>query len=227
MTAPLARYRVLATDYDGTIAEDGRVDAATLAALEAAREAGIRLVLVTGRELADLSNTFDRVELFERVVAENGALLFNPATRATRSLAPPPPPALLSPLAAANVPLSIGHTIIATVEPHHHAVLDAIRDAGVEWHVIFNKGSVMALPAGVSKASGLRCALEELDLPAEATVAIGDGENDHALLASCGLAVAVANAVPALKEIAQIVTTRERGAGVRDVIRRWLDGELV
>jgi len=226
VSAPLGRYRVLATDYDGTIAEDGHVDAATLAALEAARDAGMCLVLVTGRELADLSNTFDRFELFDRVVAENGALLFDPASGATRTLAPPPPPALLAPLTAANMPLSIGHTIVATVEPHEHALLDAIREAGVEWQVIFNKGSAMALPAGVNKASGLRCALDELHLSVEATIAVGDGENDYALLTSCGFAVAVANAVPALKQIAQFVTTREAGAGVRDLIERLLAGEL-
>ena len=71
-------FDALATDFDGTIAHDGHVDDDTLAALRRARDGGLKLVLVTGRELADLSNTFAHVNMFERVVAENGAVLLNP-----------------------------------------------------------------------------------------------------------------------------------------------------
>ena len=44
-------YLALASDYDGTLATDGRVDNATIAALERLRDSGRRLLLVTGREL--------------------------------------------------------------------------------------------------------------------------------------------------------------------------------
>ena len=71
-------FDALATDFDGTIAHDGRVDEATAAALGRAKAAGIRLVMVTGRELPDLFRTFDRVDLFDQVVAENGAVLYEP-----------------------------------------------------------------------------------------------------------------------------------------------------
>jgi hydroxymethylpyrimidine pyrophosphatase-like HAD family hydrolase len=66
----------LATDYDGTLAHDGIVDDATAGALMAFRRSGRRLLLVTGRELPDLVRVFPRIDLFDRVVAENGALLF-------------------------------------------------------------------------------------------------------------------------------------------------------
>ena len=68
------RYLALATDYDGTLAKDGRVDEPTLEALERFRDSGRRLILVTGRELDELLEVFPQVDLFERVVAENGAL---------------------------------------------------------------------------------------------------------------------------------------------------------
>jgi hydroxymethylpyrimidine pyrophosphatase-like HAD family hydrolase len=220
------RYLALATDYDGTIAHDGRVDAPTVDALRRARASGRRLVMVTGRELDDLFATFDHCDLFDRIVAENGALLYDPATRASRLLSPPPPPALLERLAREGVPLSVGRSIVATVEPHEHAVLNAIRDLGLEWHVIFNKGSVMALPAGVTKATGLGPALEELNVPAERTVGVGDAENDHAFLRRCGLSVAVANALPAVKADADLVTEGARGAGVVELIDRLLTDDL-
>ena len=149
------RYQVLATDYDGTIAFDGQVDEPTIAALGRAKAEGLRLVLVTGRELTDLFNTFEHSDIFERIVAENGAVLYDPATKSVEPISPPPPPALVETLERQSVPISVGHSIVATVEPYEHQVLAAIRDLGLEWHVIFNKGSVMALPSDVTKATGL------------------------------------------------------------------------
>jgi hydroxymethylpyrimidine pyrophosphatase-like HAD family hydrolase len=220
------KYRALATDYDGTIAHDGRVDDATLAALRDVRASGYRLLLVTGRELTDLFNTFAAIDLFDRVIGENGALLYDPATKTMESVAASPPAALIERLTREQIPVSVGHSIVATIEPHEHAVLAAIRDLGLEWHVIFNKGSVMALPAEVTKATGLAPALSALDvLPAE-TIGVGDAENDQAFLRQCGLAVAVANALPAVKAIADLVTAGARGAGVAELISRWLDGTL-
>jgi hydroxymethylpyrimidine pyrophosphatase-like HAD family hydrolase len=226
MAGRALKYTTLATDYDGTIAADGKVDETTLGALRRAREAGIRLVLVTGRELADLFNTFDHTSLFDRIVAENGALIYDPASEAIEPLGAGPPPALIEALTAGRVPISVGHSIVATVEPHEHAVLAAIRNLGLEWHVIFNKGCVMALPADVTKASGLAPALEALGARHQETVGVGDAENDQAFLRLCGLSVAVDNALPSVKEMADIVTRGARGAGVAELIDRWLAGEL-
>ncbi len=59
------RYHVLACDYDGTIAHDGRVYDGTVAALEQLLATGRRLVMVTGREVPDLTQTCSRLDLFE------------------------------------------------------------------------------------------------------------------------------------------------------------------
>src|SRR5688572_7540739 len=75
------RLLALACDYDGTIAHHGVVDEATIAALERVVAAGRHLVLVTGRQLEDLQRIFPRLDMFERVVAENGAVLYRPSTR--------------------------------------------------------------------------------------------------------------------------------------------------
>jgi hydroxymethylpyrimidine pyrophosphatase-like HAD family hydrolase len=220
------RYRALATDFDGTLAFDGKVEDLTLAALQRARAAGLKLVMVTGRELSDLFNTFPHSQLFDRVVAENGALVFDPAAKTTKILSPPPPSQLVRRLAERQIPFSAGHSIVATVEPYEASVLEAIRDLGLEWHVIFNKGSVMALPSNITKATGLEPALAELGLSAAETVGIGDAENDHAFLQACGLGVAVANALPALKDTADLVTDGARGAGVMEILDRILRDDL-
>ena len=219
-------FDALATDFDGTIAHDGKVDEATAAALRRAKSAGIRLVMVTGRELPDLFRTFDRVDLFDRVVAENGAVLYEPQSGSVDVLGQPPPAALVETLTGRGVPLSVGHCIVATVEPFEHEVLSAIRDLALEWHLVFNKGSVMALPADITKATGLAPALAALGVPPSRTIGIGDAENDQAFLRLCGLSVAVANALPSVKELAHVVTSGARGAGVTELIDALLAGRL-
>jgi hydroxymethylpyrimidine pyrophosphatase-like HAD family hydrolase len=220
------KYRVLATDYDGTIAFEGRVDQATIDALCRAREGGARLILVTGRELVDLFNTFDRVDIFHRVVAENGAVVYDPATRQIQTLSAGPPAALLERLNRDGIPFSAGHSVVATVEPHEQAVIAAIHELELDWHIIFNKGSVMALPSDVTKVTGLRVALDALEHSPDQTIAVGDAENDLVFLRYCGLAAAVANALPTVKDIADVITEGARGAGVAELTHRWLNGEV-
>jgi HAD superfamily hydrolase (TIGR01484 family) len=65
----------LATDYDGTLAEDGAVGEQTIEALRAFKQSGRRLVLVSGRELPDLQRVFSPLDLFDLAVVENGAVL--------------------------------------------------------------------------------------------------------------------------------------------------------
>ncbi len=221
-------YRALATDYDGTIATQGAVDGPTWAALGRLRASGRRLVLVTGRELDELEQVCPGLDRFDRVVAENGAILHRPGDRTGRALAPRPPEAFLEELKRRGVgPISAGRAIVATWEPHRAAVEATIRDLGLDLVVIPNKRALMVLPPGVDKASGLAEALAELGIAPEQTVGVGDAENDAALLDACGFAAAVANALPGLKARADLVTLGERGAGVAELIDRLLAGTLV
>jgi hydroxymethylpyrimidine pyrophosphatase-like HAD family hydrolase len=220
-------FRILATDYDGTIASQGVVDEPTRAALLRLRRRGVKLLLVTGRELADLRSVFSHIALFEVVVAENGALLYWPETGRELVLAAPPPPDFIKLLAARHVhPLSVGRVIVATREPHESTVLEVIKGLGLELQVIFNKGAVMILPSGVNKATGLKAALKTIGARPQETVGIGDAENDHAFLDLCGCAVAVGNALPAVKDRAHIITDATHGDGVQEFIERWLAGDL-
>ena len=83
-------FAVLALDYDGTIAIDGSVANSTARALRRIRESGRKLVLVTGRIISDLIVACDVLDLFDYVVAENGAVLYKPATREIIPLARSP-----------------------------------------------------------------------------------------------------------------------------------------
>lgn len=221
------RYFVLATDYDETLARDGRVSQATLAAMTRFTDSSRKLVLVTGRILDDLLKVMPDVHLFARVVAENGAVLYDPATRQKKLLAEPPPGSFVAELTARGVdPLYVGDVVVATQEPHETAVLAAIRDLGMGHQVIFNKGSVMVLPPGVDKGSGLTAALGELGLSRHNVVGVGDAENDHAFLQLCELAAAVKNALPSVQQRADLVTRGEAGQGVTELIDEILENDL-
>ncbi len=221
------RYLALACDYDGTIATQGTVDRETLAALERVVASGRKLILVTGRELPDLERIFPHLELFDRVVAENGALLYRPGTREQMPLCEGPREAFVRRLEERSVqPLSVGQCIVATWQPQETAVLEAIRELGLELQVIFNKGAVMVLPSGVNKGTGLKAALRELGLSSHNLVGVGDAENDHAFLSVCECAVAVADALETLKQRADVVTRGDHGAGVRELISQLLESDL-
>jgi HAD superfamily hydrolase (TIGR01484 family) len=221
------RYFALATDYDGTLAHDGVVNERTLDALRRMRETGRKLVLVTGRELEDLMTVFDRFDLFDICVLENGALLYWPKTKAEKVLAERPPDKFAQMLRERGINrVSQGRVIVATWHPHENTVLGVIRDLGLELEVIFNKQAVMVLPTGVNKATGLVAALKELGLSPRNTVGVGDAENDHAFLAICECSVAVSNSVPMLKERADIVTGADHGGGVVELIGEMLEDDL-
>jgi len=222
-----SRFDVLCTDYDGTIARHGVVDDATLAALRRVREAGVKLILVSGRESGSLARTFAHFELFDLMVLENGGTLYDPASRLETSLCDPPRADFVTALRDAKVhPLSVGNVVVATVEPHAVVVLETIRLLGLEYQVIFNKGSVMVLPAGVNKASGLKEGLSRLGIAPERAVAVGDAENDHAFLELAGIGATVSNALQTLKDRADFVATRAHGAGVAELIDAMLAGNL-
>ena len=220
-------FLALASDYDGTLAHDGIVGEASLRALRRLKESGRRVILVTGRELPDLQRVFPDLDLCDIVVLENGALLYEPGADAETPLTEPPSEALVAELRARNVtPLSVGRSVIATWEPMEAVVLEAIRDLGLELQITFNKGAVMVLPTGVNKATGLLAALTRIGLSPHNVVAVGDAENDHAFLSVCGCAVAVANALPAVKETADLVTSGARGDGVVELVDQLLESDL-
>ena len=137
-----------------------------------------------------------------------------------------PPDRFLTRLREQNVPFIAGRGIVATWKAQHQPVREIIQRYRFDLDVILNKGSVMVLSSGVDKATGLQIALDELGLSPEDTVAVGDAENDRTMLAMSGIGVAVANALPEVKEQADVVTKGSRGAGVTELIEQILADDL-
>jgi phosphoglycolate phosphatase (TIGR01487 family) len=215
-------FRALACDYDRTLATDATILPDTLNALTDLKEAGWLVLLVTGRELDDLLRVCPSIELFNLVVAENGAVLYAPEGQKIVDLAAPPALELTRELASQGVPFSAGRIIIDMQAKHAANVLSIIQRLRLKMQVILNKDSAMVLPAGVNKASGMTAAANRLGVKLDEIVGVGDAENDHEFLRICGFGVAVANALDALKAEADLVTTLPNGAGVTELIREHL-----
>jgi hydroxymethylpyrimidine pyrophosphatase-like HAD family hydrolase len=212
------RIAALAADYDGTLADRGQVTRETIRALERFRESGRKLILVTGRELDDLASVFPRFDLFDLMVLENGAVLYEPAARRKQILAHAPDASFLAALKERGVPFGSGDVIVGTPASHAAAALETIRDLGLDLRVIMNKDSAMILPSGVDKVSGFGAAIRELGLDAQETAGIGDAENDIGFLQACGYSAAVANALPSVKKIATVTLRGGHGDGVIECI---------
>jgi HAD superfamily hydrolase (TIGR01484 family) len=221
------KYLALATDYDGTIAQHGDVTESTREALQRWKESGRKLILVTGRELPDLRKVCPFTDLFDSIVAENGALLYWPATGEKKILAPAPPEDFIHCLRAQGVsPLSFGEAIVATQENYKGVVLETIEELGLKLKVVMNKGAVMVLPTDVDKATGLRTAAEQMKIPLTEVVGVGDAENDQVFLSLCGYSAAVGNALSFLKKQVHYVTKATHGAGVEELIDKLIGAEM-
>jgi phosphoglycolate phosphatase (TIGR01487 family) len=220
-------FKALATDYDGTLAHHGTVEPTTLDAIGKLRAAGMKTLLVTGREIPDLQSVFSEFGIFDLIVAENGALLYWPATAKQELIAPTPPREFAEYLRRNGVKeLSIGRTIVATMEIYSDTVQKGIQALNLPLDVILNKGSLMVLPRGIHKGFGLKAALPRLDLQPADVVAVGDAENDLTFLREAGYGVAVNNALSQLKDVADWVTPSGHGNGVRELIEALLRDEL-
>jgi hydroxymethylpyrimidine pyrophosphatase-like HAD family hydrolase len=221
------RHRVLACDYDGTLATEGVCSDETVEALERVAAAGIRLVLVTGRTWDELADVYDPGTLFEFIVVENGAVVIDMSTGQEQLLAPRVPIGLVAELERTGVtPLVVGRVLCSTAWSQEAKLSAAIAKLGLDRQVVRNRESAMVLPPGISKRTGIEAALQAMGELPMSTVAVGDGQNDIPLFAVAGVSVAVANAVDALKARADVVLSEPNGKGIQSLASALVAGDL-
>ncbi len=215
---------VLACDLDGTLAEGGQVASETWNVLRQAKTAGLSIILVSGRSLDSFAAEGPYAELCEAIVAEDGAVVYFPRRDTVALPFGRLAPAVLEHLEKLNIPLEQGTAIAATNVPHDEAVLDVLRQVGGGATVEYNRGAVMVLPPGATKGTGLHYALSELGYSPHGVVACGDAENDRSLFEVAEVAVAVANALPNMQALADVVLPQANGAGVQALVQELLAG---
>jgi hydroxymethylpyrimidine pyrophosphatase-like HAD family hydrolase len=215
--------RVIACDFDGTGASNGRMAPEVSGALEAARTHGIVTLLVTGRVLEDLQAVCGDLSPFDAIVAENGAVIWLCGLERMIQVGTPPPEHFLGELRARGVPFHTGSVVVGTWEHHAAQLLELVRQFGIDGQLTFNRSALMLLPSGVNKAVGVRRALEELGRSERNLIAFGDAENDLSLLSAAEVGVAARGAVAAVAAQADDRLSQPDGAGVALYIRRLVE----
>lgn len=212
--------RVLAFDFDGTLAVEGKVPPAVETALEACRNNGHVLFLVTGRRYQSVS--LGRLgELFAGVVWENGAVLSHTASGETYLPFGRLHAAVPEAMEEAGIPFERGLAIVGTWIPHDRWLWQALREHGAGSTIEYNKKAVMALPPGATKGTGLERLLTLCGFSPRNLAAFGDAENDLSMLMLAEVAIAVADAVPSIRDMADIVAEEPGPEGVLEVLERY------
>lgn len=218
--------KVLAFDLDGTLAEDGKVDAKTWETLREARQAGFALILVTGRQVDTFESMGPFDELFEALVAEDGAAIYFPRNEAMVLPFGRLDSDFVTSLERLNLPMERGVSIVATWKPHDTAILPLIRKHPGAVTIEYNRDAVMVLPPGATKGTGLQVALHELGYSMRNVLACGDAENDRSLFEVAEMAVAVANAPEEVKQLADLVLPVQDGEGIRWLVKELIKGQI-
>lgn len=213
------KFSVLVLDYDGTLARDGKTDPTIVHAIREARSRGITVILATGRILSELRRVLDERDLFDAIVAENGAVLAFPSGR-TRLLGHAPPRQFLDELRRRKIKFGLGDCVVEADADAAPKILKVIRELRLPLMLAFNSARVMVLPQGITKAAGLREALKTLRLSLHSAIGIGDAENDHALIEACEIGVAVGWGSSSLQKIADEVLKGSWPDAIANYIRQ-------
>ena len=232
----MAYFQALAVDFDGTLTSRGEVSAKALDAIDQARRSGLVVVLVTGRIGVELRAEFPQIaEHVDALVLENGAVTVIDGT--THALSAPVESGLEDALTDRGVPYRRGAVLLAIDGEHAATVAEVIGQLGLDCQIIHNRGTLMVLPAGLTKGSGLAAVLTQMNLSAHNTIAIGDAQNDLSLFATAEIGAAVADAIPSVRQHADLILDEPDGDGVVDLLtgpylsgarrwcppRRWVD----
>ncbi|MGB6057811.1 MAG: HAD family hydrolase [Microthrixaceae bacterium] len=270
----MSDYRAIATDLDGTLLRsDKSISTRTRDAVLAAEDAGLTVVIATGRPPRWIAPIVEALGDRGLVVCANGAAIFDPARDelvSTTEIEPGVAETLIDDLQAA-----FPQAVLGLEQGFDFSVDDSIKDSDLE-----RAGSLllpglkvgpirsfldkpvlklivrMPYPAppgtavsvqgvagaralvthstdesflelshpSVHKAATVERLLLDSSIAAADVVAFGDMPNDLELIRWAGLGVAVANADPRLKEVADEITASNDDDGVAQVIERSLNG---
>jgi hydroxymethylpyrimidine pyrophosphatase-like HAD family hydrolase len=214
------RLAAIALDYDGTIAASDVMDPSVRGAIGEVRDAGIAVILATGRRLDDLRRVAGDLSCFDVVVAENGAVVDFPLRGRHVVLGHAAHAGFVADLRRRGVTCEAGEALVEADANASMLMMQAIHAMELPLVLTFNRGRVMALPQAIGKSTGLRHALTTLRISTHNTIAIGDAENDHDLLDACEVGVAVEWGSTALRAAADEIIRGSGPAAVGQYLRQ-------
>jgi Cof subfamily protein (haloacid dehalogenase superfamily) len=247
--------------------EDGQLHERTVKALRAARDAGLDVIVVTGRMVQSVRRYLEPAELHEPVICYQGAVIADAEGRWLRH--EPIPLQLAREAIAAAEAAGYGPNVYVNDELYVSSVTEAARGyAGFQRLEIHEVGSLLdwlhdpptklvcvgdpdeldglelrmkerfcermyiskSLPhflefaaPGITKGAGLDWLAAHMGFTPERTIAFGDGENDIELVEWAGYGIAVENAHPRVKAVADWICPSAEVQGVAQVLEALLE----
>ncbi|MBS3125989.1 phosphoglycolate phosphatase [Candidatus Woesearchaeota archaeon] len=207
-------------DFDRTLTDEpGALKKTTV---EMLRKLDMMHILSTGRELHYVKSLVRKFRLWDCVVCENGAVIYFPKSRKTITILSEYMEMARTLLKAKNVKAKYGKVVVSIAQSQRKKAEQYLSKLNKRLNYVVNVDEVMILPKYVNKGQGVKMALDYLGVEPERTVVVGDAENDLDLFRIPGFKVAVANAHPKLKLLADQVTEKPSSEGIREIVEKLL-----
>lgn len=216
----------VAVDVDGTLTDESRrVGLDAVAALRMVQDSGVQVMLASGNVLPIAFALSTYLGLKGPVVAENGGIVCHEQRIWTLGDPHAPRKAYRKLLSTMDAPrLFTDKWRVTEVALRPVVKLADVRRAlkGFEGIDVQTSGyAIHIMTEGMNKFVGVRKACEIIGVPLAEVAAIGDSDNDMAMISGCGFGVAVGNAFAGTKRVASHVTKGKNGAGVVEALE-WL-----
>jgi hypothetical protein len=218
--------KAVAVDVDGTITDGKRrLCCSAMESIRAAEEKGITVIIVTGNILPVTKTLSIFIGTSGGLVAENGGVIESSKGRMVLGDIHKCKEAydfLLTKHPVEKVDFS--HQRISEIAFYRTIPVKTVKEALKDFDVkIYDTNFALHItdPA-VNKGTSLVRVAGDMGILPEEILAVGDSENDLEFLKVAGVKVAVANAEPELKAIADYVTKKPYGDGVKEALERFL-----
>ncbi len=216
------KVSAFAVDVDGTLtAEEGGVDLEAASVLANVERLGYPVVLVSGRSGWELLALSINLGLSRVVVGENGGVTVFKSPLSIRLWADNTQPTLAYEYLSKRID---GLVLRDTFPRFTEVVLERTMDVGILRRELAGSGiGVKVLDSGyafhitnvgVDKSLGLSKVLQQMKVPPEEVVAIGDSETDVPMFNLVGYSVAVGNSDAAARAASKHFVKGKQGEGV-------------
>ena len=223
--------RAVATDVDGTLTDRRRrINTAAIEAIRTLVDAGITVVLASGNTVCFMDSLSKMIGTDGTIIGENGGVYrrsFSGPLQIVgdRQVCLEAFEVLRDYFAGKGVELELYSAqyrfadvaFARNVDPAEAQAV--IRVQGLDVRVLDTGFAIHLQPPGVSKGAAMRELAVEMGIPTSEILAIGDSENDIEMLEAAGVGVAVANATPATRMAADVVTSRPHGDGFVEAVK--------
>lgn len=207
----MEQFGAIVLDLDGTTKMPGKpINPGLPARLAELRKKGVKVILATGRSIADLRTIID-LALFDAVVAENGTIQLIGGTK--KVLVPrewfPIREGIVRAYGAGS------EEVVISLDRDRLADAQGVVKEGAK--IELNKDRIMIMPTAFDKGKGVAATLRDMGVT-KTVMCVGDGENDLSMFMVSGFKVALENSVDILKKEADYVASRPNGEGLVEAI---------